>query len=83
MGEGDQFYVNPGDYEDFYFKDDELIRGRVEVCVGGRFGTICEHTWDNKDASVTCRQLGFSQHGERLLELQNLWIVTLKTKFTA
>lgn len=46
-----------------YFIKDELRVGRIEVCIGGAYGTVCDNEWDNKDASVVCHQLGFSRYG--------------------
>ena len=34
--------------------------GRVEICIGGVWGTVCDDIFGSDNARVVCRQLGFS-----------------------
>ena len=66
MATGDihEIYLDPDILVDDYFIKDELARGRVEVCVGGQYGTVCDDNWGYEDASVLCSLLGFSPYGK-------------------
>ena len=35
-------------------------QGRVEVCINGTFGAICDVGWDELDAQVACREFGLN-----------------------
>lgn len=34
-------------------------QGRIEVYNGGNWGTVCDSNFDQKEAIVVCRSLGF------------------------
>ena len=41
----------------------DQTNGRLEICIGGLWGTVCDEDFENVDARVTCKQLGLSYEG--------------------
>lgn len=49
------------------------MEGRVEICLGGQWGTVCDDIWGKSDARVACKQLGLNYTGKRPKNVSNVF----------
>ena len=43
----------------------------MELCVYGKWRMMCANSWDNRDASVICREIGYSPFGK---SVSSVWL---------
>ena len=63
----DWFYVVPTNCTDGQIRlrgGSNYREGRVEICFNRIWGTVCDTYWDDREAQVACRQLGFPSIGK-------------------
>ena len=46
----------------------DISNGRVEICQNGIWGSVCSNAWDDMDAYVVCRQLGYAIEGTMCID---------------
>ena len=54
-----------GDIEIIPYSSYNKQMGCVKMCVNGSWGTVCSDSFDDNDAKIACRHLGYSYLGKQ------------------
>lgn len=46
--------------------------GTVEVCISNNWHSVCDNGWGSPDATVVCKQLGYSYTGSEYIAANNI-----------
>lgn len=55
--------------------------GRLEACIGGSWGTVCDNDFSDIDAAVVCRQLGKSTRGMQSIDMHRVFQIIHRRVF--
>ena len=55
-------------------------QGRVEICLDQRWNNVCDEWWTEKDASVVCKQLGYT--GYKTIGTHYVYFVECSLQYT-
>ena len=50
------------------FNGSSVFDGEVEYCFNSTWTPVCGDDWDESEAAVACRQLGFAREGVYVLD---------------
>ena len=53
----------------------DSVRGTVQVCIKGVWGSVCDQSWGLTDANLVCKQLGHSSSSKRKCKLNHIGYV--------
>jgi len=74
-------YPDPGNCEEGTVRIvDGIIEqeGRIEFCVNGVWGSVCDEEWDKTDAHVVCQQMGHPELGIIIIHYNYIYIIFIK-----
>ena len=67
QGKTTQPECNSGDLRLVAIGGERESEGRVEICVEGFWGTVCDSGLDQRVALVVCRQSGYAARGKDII----------------
>ena len=56
--------------------------GRVEVCINGVWGAICDSGWDTREAYAVCHQLGYQGNNFKDVIAINMYIMYMHYRWS-